>query len=156
MPYRLLDPVQALVVEHAPAQDRLVHAEPLVEVRHHGDALAHSLLHRPHRGQVLGRIVAADAQLHRGEVAFGGELLGFVGQLLHRLNPQAAAVVGAHRPRLAAEQLHQRHALGLRERIPGGHVDPRQRDADQARGVEQLHLPAQLGVQLEGRAERRP
>ena len=113
--------------------------------------LAHALLHRTHRSQVLRRIVAADAQLHGREAALRGELLGFVGELFDRLDPQAAAVVGPDRPGIASEQLHQRYALGLGQRVPGRHVDPGQRETHQPGGVEQLHLPAQLGIQIQWR-----
>jgi hypothetical protein len=58
VPYRLLDPVQALAVQHAPAPDRLVHGQALIEVGHDADLVADALFHGPCGSQILRRIVS--------------------------------------------------------------------------------------------------
>jgi hypothetical protein len=112
--------------------------------------VADPLLHRAHRGQVLGEVVAAHPELDRAE-ALPEELLRLVGEGLHRLDPEAGAVVGGHRPGRAAQQCDQRHAARLAERVPGRHVQTGQGQPDQTGGVEQGELPAQLGLEIEGR-----
>jgi len=61
----------------------------------------------PHGGHVFRGIVASHAELDGAEVAFGDERLGVPGECVQRLDPQAAAVVGAHGLHLAAQEPHE-------------------------------------------------
>ena len=147
----LLDPVETFVVEHAAAQDRLVPREPLVEVGHDRDAIAEAVLHGAHRGEILRRVVAPDAQFHGREAAFRRERLRLVGDAGDRLDPESAAVVGLDRLHRSAEQHGERHAADLRRGIPGAHVEARERESDEAGGVDQRVPLAQLRVEVERR-----
>ena len=150
MPHRFLDPVEPLAVQRAAAQDGLVHRQALVEVAHQRDALADACLHGADGREVLRGVVASEPELHRPE-ALRQQRLGLVRERVDGLEPQPRAVVGGDRLERAPEERHERHAVRLRQRVPRGHVDARQRQTHEPRGVEQREPRAQLGFDLERR-----
>ena len=78
-------------------------------------------------------MLAAHAQLDVGEAAvLGHELLGLARRLRRLHEPEAAAVVGRERLRLAAQQLVERHAGLARQRVVERHVEHRERHLGEA------------------------
>ena len=147
--HRLLDPGQALAVEGAAAARGFRRQERLVVVAHQDGACGNALLHRARRGDVSLDRRVAEPQLDRLE-ALVEQLLRLVGQP-HRVGEaEAVAVIGRHRARRAAEQAHERHAGGARQRVPARHVDAGHGDGDMALRPEQAEAALQPRVDIGG------
>src|SRR5262249_25543793 len=60
---RLLEPVEALVVQRVAAKERIAEREPLIEVDHQLDLLAGGLAHRSNRGEIVRETLPSETQL---------------------------------------------------------------------------------------------
>ena len=96
---------------------------------------------------IFGERRIAEPQLDGAEAALE-QLLGLVGQRVRRHQPEPAGIVGRDAPRLAAQQPHQRHAGGHRERVPAGDVEARHRHADDALHADQREAFGELAPEL--------
>ena len=124
VPDRLFDPVDAFAVERAPALERLVDAQRLIEVDHDPDGGRHARPHRMQRRDIFLERRIAQAQFHRAESALE-QLFRFVRERGSRHQAQAATVVSRYRPPRAAQVFDERHLSRNRERVPAGSVEAR-------------------------------
>ena len=109
--HRLLDPVEPLAVEGPRPAERLVDGQPLVEVAHQRGPVADPLLHRAHRGQVLGEVVAPHPQLDRAGSPPRAAPPPRRPGVSTGMDPEAGAVVGGDGARRPAQQRDQREAV---------------------------------------------
>src|SRR4029450_8906632 len=88
----LFEPIDALLIERAPAFEGLNKAERLVVIDHHRDLAAEAPPHRVERREILLERRIAKLELDRAEAA-SEEFLRLVRQLGRRHQPEAAGIV---------------------------------------------------------------
>ena len=145
---RLLDPGQALVVEHLAAADRFRHRQRLIVVAHQRHLVADGFAHRAHDGEILPRIGPADADFC-GLKALGQQLVRLFDRGARRHDAEPLRIIGLDRLRRATEQAGQRQASAARQRIPRRHVDAGLRQPLQAGEPQQREALGQLALDLE-------
>ena len=116
----------------------------LVVVDHEFDRVRQAGANRAGDREVFGQRGVAQSQFHGLHAAFE-QSLRFIGGSLRAHQAQTAGVVGAHRPRRAAEQAGERHTGGNGQRVPQGHVERGQRHAHDAGHADQGEAALQLG-----------
>src|SRR5689334_21238602 len=90
MPDRLLDPIDVLLVEGAPAFERVRNRKCLVVVDHQRDGVTDPLAYRVHGGEIIFERRVAKPQLHSAET-MGKQFLRFVSDLVWSHQPEPAA-----------------------------------------------------------------
>src|SRR5262245_53913810 len=114
---RLFEPIDALLIERAPALERLSEAERLIVIDHYGDLAADALLHRMERDEIILKRWIAKPELDRAEAA-DKEFLRLVRQLFRRHQPESAGIIGANPLGRAAEERHKRATSRDRQGVP--------------------------------------
>ena len=150
---RLLEPVQALVVERVAAVQRVAERQTLVEVDHQLTVFARSLADLADRCEVVAEPVAAEPELESPEAAFGDQLCGFACERRHVDQPQAVAVVGRHRAHGSAEQDRKRHPRGFGQCVPHRHVQAGHSDHGNALVADEIETAA-VALEIVQRRER--
>ena len=120
---RLLDPVQAKIVDHVAALQRLANVQALIEIRHQMHVVAHGSANGCYRGQIVADPLATEPQFEPGEAAFVAKLVCLPAQRLGLAQPQPVAVIRTHRSDRPAQENAKGHGRGLRERIPRCHIE---------------------------------